>query len=134
MASGAQLFQGDAGVDAQIFLEMTPGLAAQTFQRLDFVREKPLLHRQFDVEDFQALLRDHPVTESGRVPPQDSRNWSPTWSGWTLMPPTEKMGSVPPVISRRARVRPQAQGSCRSEVRSPLRKRGTRGKAAVSGW
>ena len=67
---GAQLLQGDAGVDAQIFLEMTPGLAAQAFQRLDFVREKPLLHRQFDVEDFQALLRDHPVTEFGRVSPQ----------------------------------------------------------------
>ena len=67
IASGAQLLQGDAGVDAQIFLEMTPGLAAQAFQRLDFIREKPLLHRQFDVEDFQALLRDHPVTEFWRV-------------------------------------------------------------------
>ena len=76
-----------------VYLKVAPGPTAQTFQRLNFVREKDLLHRQFDIQDFQAFFRDHLVPEFRRVPPQGLPD-APTWSGWTLIPPTpEKMGA-----------------------------------------
>ena len=92
----AKLFKDNPGIDAQVFLKMAPGLAAQAFQRLDFVREKHLFHCQFDIQDFQAFFRDHLITEFGGWPFRASRIRAPTWSGWTLMPPTEKMVLVRP--------------------------------------
>ena len=62
-------FQRNPGVDAQVFLEVAPGLAAQGLQGLDFIGEEAVGHNEVNFQDLQAGPPSPPGGDTGGAPP-----------------------------------------------------------------